>query len=321
MAHTFGRYQPGFCNKNTDDDHDYPFDNGQLSDGDGAFVGFDIGAPALGVPMRALPSHRWHNVMTYCERQWMSSYTYDGIRLRLAAEDALGATPDTAEHAFAEGAVAATAETTLEVNMATGNFINVVATVNLTEGTSEILYVNPVSRGLTPAVGGESNVELRVLRADGGQLQSYPVPVKLNFCADTAEDRAGIVDALIPAHPEARQLELLIAGQVVATFRAGSAVPELSNLRREEVTESAVSLAWDAAAESEGANLTYNVQASTDDGQTWQTVAVGRTSPDVEIDRTQFPPGSRVTVRVIATDGFSNRIADSETFSVDDPQQ
>ena len=64
-------------------------------------------------------------------------------------------------------------------------------------------------------------------------------------------------------------------------------------------------------------NVTYNIQVSTDDGQTWQTVAVGRASPEMTIDRTQFAPGSRVAVRVVATDGFTNNVADSETFTVD----
>ena len=30
--------------------------------------------------MRALPGTAWHDVMTYCDNQWLSSFTYDGIR-------------------------------------------------------------------------------------------------------------------------------------------------------------------------------------------------------------------------------------------------
>jgi len=67
----------------------------------------------------------------------------------------------------------------------------------------------------------------------------------------------------------------------------------------------------------ETSNITYNVQVSTDDRQTWQTVAVGRTSPDASIDRTQFEPGDRVTVRVVATDGFTSTVAETETFSME----
>jgi hypothetical protein len=43
LAHTFGRLHPGFCDGNTRDDPDYPFERGQLSNADGVFVGFDVG--------------------------------------------------------------------------------------------------------------------------------------------------------------------------------------------------------------------------------------------------------------------------------------
>ncbi|MBC7269501.1 MAG: hypothetical protein H5T76_12400 [Streptomyces sp.] len=89
LGHTFGRRHPGFCGESHDDLLNYPFDDGQLGDATHGYVGFDVGDPALGVPMRALPGEQWHDVMTYCARQWLSSYTYDGIRRRLLAEDAL----------------------------------------------------------------------------------------------------------------------------------------------------------------------------------------------------------------------------------------
>ena len=294
LAHTFGRKHPGFCNGNSGDDHKYPFKRGQLSNDDGAFVGLDVGDSALGVPMRALPGKSWHDVMTYCARQWMSSYTFEGIQRRLAREDALGPSP--AE----EDEVAAAS--VLEANMPSGNFVNVVATINLTQRTSTILYVNPVSRVSTPAAAGETNVEIRILGADDQVMETLGVPVKLNTCSDSTTDQIGIVDAVIPWYAGARQLELLIDGQVVDSFGAGTTTPEAF------------------AAEDEGStNVKYNIQSSVDDGQTWQTIAVGQTSPQVDIDRSQFPPGSRVTVRVIATDGFTSKVFNTETFAVDEP--
>jgi hypothetical protein len=328
LAHTFGRLHPGYCDDNTEDDKKFPFDDGKISNKNGAFVGFDVGDPSLGIPMQALPGYIWHDVMTYCQPQWLSSYTYDAIRVRLLAEDALGPAP--APEAFGSDEVGEAPVTAneLEVNMASGDFISVVAEVNMTDGTGKILYVNPVSRALSPASSGAAGFELRVLDAAGQTLGAYPAPVKLNSCADPSEDRTGIVDAVIPASPGARQLELLLEGRVLDTFRAGGgAAPEVSNLRRGEATDSALSFAWDVAAEAaaeggaEASNVKYNVQVSTDEGRTWQTVAVGRDSPDVSIDRTQFAPGARVTVRVIATDGFTSTVADTETFSADEPEE
>ncbi|MFL6333271.1 MAG: hypothetical protein ACJ754_08025 [Pyrinomonadaceae bacterium] len=192
--------------------------------------------------------------------------------------------------------------------MESGDFISVVAEVNLTERTGQILYVNPVSHALTPESSGAAGFELRVLDAAGQTLGAYPAHVKLNSCNDPSEERTGIVDAVIPAHEGARRLELLFEGQVLDTFNAGGGVSPEGSTRRGGVAESA---------EAAPSNVTYNVQVSTDDGQTWQTLSVGRTSPDVTIDRTQFAPGSRVNVRVVATDGFTNTVADGETFTVE----
>jgi len=86
LGHTFGRKHPGFCGETQDDLQNYPFANGQLADSADSFVGFDVGDPAQGLPMTALPGQSWHDVMTYCNYEWLSPYTYRGILNRLIAE-------------------------------------------------------------------------------------------------------------------------------------------------------------------------------------------------------------------------------------------
>ena len=88
LGHTFGRKHPGFCNGNSKDDNSYPFPDGSISDGD-KYVGLDLGDTDKGIRMQALGGSDWHDVMTYCDRQWVSRYTYLGIRQRLLAEDNL----------------------------------------------------------------------------------------------------------------------------------------------------------------------------------------------------------------------------------------
>jgi hypothetical protein len=92
LGHTFGRFHPGFCGESHDDPA-YPFAAGQLANADDAFVGCDVGEASLGLPLVALPGTGWHDVMTYCPTQWLSSYTYQGIRDRLAAEAVLFPVP------------------------------------------------------------------------------------------------------------------------------------------------------------------------------------------------------------------------------------
>lgn len=86
LGHTFGRKHPGFCGESQDDLQNYPFANGQLADSADSFVGFDVGDLVQGLPMTALPGQSWHDVMTYCNFEWLSPYTYRGILDRLIAE-------------------------------------------------------------------------------------------------------------------------------------------------------------------------------------------------------------------------------------------
>jgi hypothetical protein len=87
LGHTFGRVHPGFCGETADDLTNYPYENGQLGGSDASYAGFDVGDDTNGLPMAALPGTQWHDVMTYCDFQWISAYTYQGIRLRLLAEN------------------------------------------------------------------------------------------------------------------------------------------------------------------------------------------------------------------------------------------
>ncbi len=88
LGHTFGRLHPGFCGESMDDLKGYPFPKGELADSDGSFVGFDVGDPVQALPMTALPGQTWTDVMTYCNREWLSPYTYRGILDRLIIEGA-----------------------------------------------------------------------------------------------------------------------------------------------------------------------------------------------------------------------------------------
>jgi hypothetical protein len=93
LGHTFGRKHPGFCGETQDDLDGYPFAGGSLADAEDSFCGFDVGDPLLGVGRSVLPGLDWHDVMTYCDQEWLSPYTYQAIRSRLLAEDALGSLP------------------------------------------------------------------------------------------------------------------------------------------------------------------------------------------------------------------------------------
>ncbi|MEP2781090.1 MAG: hypothetical protein ABJP33_01460 [Pseudoruegeria sp.] len=94
LAHTFGCRHPG-CratptaqpSQGRDPASTFPYALGRLSDGAEGCVGFDVGDPDLGEPMRALPHRTTSDFMTYCDNQWVSKHTYDALFDRLIEED------------------------------------------------------------------------------------------------------------------------------------------------------------------------------------------------------------------------------------------
>jgi hypothetical protein len=87
LAHTFGREHPGYCKQQDKYDIHFPYANGAISDAIQDCMGFDVGDAALSIPMRAYPHEQWCDFMTYCNYQWISKHTFDGIYNRLVAED------------------------------------------------------------------------------------------------------------------------------------------------------------------------------------------------------------------------------------------
>jgi len=297
LGHTFGRKHPGFCGE-THDDPAYPFVAGQLSNADDAYVGFDVGDASFGLAMTALPGTDWHDVMTYCPTQWLSSYTYTGIRTRLVAEDALrpgGGGSGRPDERFPPGfeqpghAVKRT-------------LVSVIAEVNLREETGRIAYVLPVERG-EPKQDPGSPVTIRITGRRGATVGEIPVLVKP--FAEESPDEVGhaLIDAVIAVLPDASAIELYVNGKRVDSVRPSRSAPIMRDVRVRGYDAEGLLLAWNEGTRRDEAHL-YNVQMSDDNGRTWQTVAVGVRERQARIRPENLPKDRRVLFRVQATDGF-----------------
>jgi hypothetical protein len=332
FGHTYGRFHAEFCG--AAGGAPYPFVNGQLSNADGAFVGFDTGDPAQGLPMRALPGTVWHDVMTYCVFQWLSSFTYTGIRDRLIQEEALpgGATLPGGRRGRRG------------VSMSGTGAIHVVAAVNLTRGFGTVRHVTALagvapgrelasarsSRRQTRATRGPS-LALRLYSRGGRGPLEFPVTFIPDACRDAGDDETGVVDVLLPPARNASRLELMLNGSVVDTFVAGATgsvrdirqAPRATRRRAAEADEADPVLTWrpGGAARSRAAagapGPTYTVQISTDDGRTWQTAGFALREPRVTIDRHLIGEADTVRVRVTATNGFESSSTEKKIKATD----
>jgi hypothetical protein len=238
LAHTFGRFHAEFCGAGGG--APYPFDNGQLANADGAFLGYDVGDIANGIPPRALPGTAWHDVMSYCVNQWISSFTYTAIRTRLIAEDALAGAPAPAarrrrgpRRTSGRGGA-----------MPTGGTVHVVATLNVTQQSGELRHVLPVAAvppGQAPLASGRPRrsaragrgpqVALRVFGRSGTLIGEFVAPFIADACREPGDDVTGSIDAFLAGTSAATRLELVLDGTVVDTFIPGAAPGAVANIR------------------------------------------------------------------------------------------
>ena len=312
LGHTFGRFHPGSGCGESSDDPQFPYPNGQLASDDSTYCGFDVGDPAFGIPPAALPGTLWHDVMTYCQRQWLSAYTYDGIRTRLSAEDALAAGPAPGGGGGAPDR--RFPELVAPSSVTSANYVHVVARVNLTRHEGQIRYVHPVSTQQSEITGITGPAILRFRKANGDLLNEYRVPVKLDSDSDKHGEMTGLVDCILVASPEARQVELVIGEKTVDRFQGGGTVKQIKSVKK-LAEPHAMGLSWEHEAVAES-GTSYAVQASTDEGQTWFTVAVGLKTPEFKFDSKQFPGAKRIQIRILATNGFTETVQKTEVFDL-----
>jgi len=147
LAHAFGRGHANFCG--AEDGPSYPYIGGRISpssQGDRAIFGFDT-------LTRAIYSANWHDLMTYCQDQWISDFTYEALLDRFQAKGSPLA-----------GAPSSSAVDRLLVSGAIDPQTQAV--------TLYPLFVIPQAVELAPRVPGPYAIVLRA--AGGSELARYP---------------------------------------------------------------------------------------------------------------------------------------------------
>jgi hypothetical protein len=317
LGHTVGRFHAEFCG--AIGGAAYPFPNGQLSDADEDFVGIDVGDPGLGLPMRVMGGVDSHDVMSYCDDQWLSSFTYGGVYDRLVAENALPA---------GAGGGPAGAGALTGAAGAEQSGMRLVAALNLTDASGTITAVLPdivggdtVASDAASAEAEPYDVTVRVRDTDGQIIDERPVAFQRSTCEDPGDDVTGVVDVLLPTFEGAASIEVLVDGEVVDSYPVGgqaAAVGELVRVGEEaagpgEAPRGALELRWAAPEAPPGQR--YIVQVSDDAGATWRTVAVGLTEAAVTLPPDELT-GDEVTVRILATTGSGTTVVRTDTVPV-----
>ena len=320
LGHTYTRLHPGMCDE-SDDDGGYPYPGGVIGNQIFDKQGFDAGDGALSVAM-ALNDWRdgWSDVMTYCDRQWISDYTYRGI-LRNVCETDVPNCPDhvlftgrSAPRAAARPATHAAARTSLRLSIA--------GTIARTTGR---LTLAPMwlRRGIGLSRRPARSDYAIVLRDRRGRTRArYPFTPKAEefgppLPGSPAQPRTTsslVVDEVVALRAGSARIIITKGGRVLGSRRVSAHAPKVRIRPLTRPTASFVTVRW-RASDADGGRRTYSVLYA-HDGKRFSTVASGLRRSSLRVDLRRLPGGSRARFRVLANDGVRSGSGTSRTLSV-----
>jgi len=243
--------------------------------------------------------------MTSCNQpQWFSAYNYLAVLQRLRAENGL---PNLAQ--LATVGVAGAGSTTHIANEAmVGDFVSIVASVNLSRNTGVIRHINHVARATVPAEQPNQIAAVQLRDKSGKVLQSFPTWVRVDTDIPSGQDQTGLVQVIIPVQTAAAHVDLLLHGKILDTRAISAHAPVVRELKlttrnlgygagQQHV------LTW-IGTDPDRDKLTYLVQLS-DERETWETIAVGLQHTQLALTDQQLRGAPYRRVRVIANDGYN----------------
>jgi hypothetical protein len=276
-GHTFG-------------DPSYPYPDQEI--GTSAYRGFDFGDIGLnGLLIPRVYPNEWHDVMSYSNNQWISDYTYVGIK-------------------NFSGLMAVQPEQT-----AGGDYLQLSGVLFPDEHEAVITQARRwTSLGFTPTPPTPGAYRIRLL--DGsGELAHY------DFTPVVGEDDSVLlVSEFVPFVVGTTRLEITHpgSGDLAWSYDLSANVPVVSNVQLvspPSPVSGPVTLDWDAS-DADGDLLTYDVLYSDDDGVSWQVVGMGLAASTAEIDTAELAGSLQGRFKVIANDGLNQGEGMSAAYNV-----
>ncbi len=191
-------------------------------------------------------------------------------------------------------------------------YVHLIARVDRSNQIGQILYVNPSKAvsSLSSSAANESESFVLVLRSSDGAVLGQVVPeVRYGMCNDGLEAQSGLIQQDVRIPEGTASIDLLYEGKVLDSFRqpasegdaeVAGVIPDLS------VNAGGRGFNVAMSGQSPTDDSTYTIQAKPEGDDFWQTLSVGRKSPDFELDKNQFPGADRVKLRVVKVRGFQN---------------
>lgn len=278
IAHTRGRSHAEFCGAGGGTS--YPYPGGRISPtltGDTAMFGFDI-------TTRAIYGPTWKDMMTYCANQWVSDFTYEGIRNYTVSLGSAGIS-----------SLAATA----------GQVLLVSGSADLEQNTATLGQVALIPQSATLTLPEPGDWRIVLVGAGNADLATYPfAPDELSDGEETPGAPA-IIAEVVPWSVGTVRVEIRRNGQVLATRSVSANAPSVSISAPANGTtlpNGPFQLSW-TGSDPDGDSLTYSVLFSNDAGATWEPIGTALTGTSITLNGAELPGGT-VRLRVVASDGL-----------------
>jgi hypothetical protein len=291
IAHSLGRLHAEFCGAGGGETVPFTHPSGRISpalSGNTAIYGFDI-------TNRTIYPPDWRDVMTYCNNQWVSDFTYEGIRQRFSNIGSF-------QLASAE--------------LQQGSFLLIGGRVELATGNGSLGEIHVLDgTGTNTTTPGEDGWAL-VLVKSAGAPTIYPfTPAKVED--DESPEEPAIFAEMVPWEANTIRIELR-RGATVVDQRVVSANAPTVNVTAPTSGLSAdgpITIRW-TASDLDGDSLTYAVLFSNDNGATWRSVATDLSINELTINTASLPGGAQSRFRVVASDGVLSGQGDSVALDI-----
>ena len=303
IGHLYDRKHPDPGCEDSDDDGSYPFIGGYIGDTFSENQGVDVGDASLSpvAPLAVYDWTTWTDVMTYCDNEWLSSYTYNGILKNLCNGDQPNC-PDRAQLTRAPRA------------KANGPRLGVQGSLDLARDRVELDPMVTLA-GLTLTERPRKGRYAIVLRDDAGKaIRTYPIdPEEISDLP--AGERRATIDEVVPFPRRTERIQITGGGKVLASRRVSEHGP-LVQLRdlKDTTLDEPVKLRW-RSRDRDGDRIFWTVQYAAD-GKSFVTVAAGLRKRNLTVDPATLPGGERARFRIVATDGVLTNVSRSDRVSV-----
>jgi hypothetical protein len=297
LGHTYGRKHAEFCG--AEGGASYPYPGGRISPSlsewaNNTLYGIDR---SLDTPLVITPD--WTDVMTYCDNEWMSDFTYEGIYARMVAEKPVSMAQLQALKAQGVEHLAVFGTIVTQTNLVTlSTFYRVPDAFDVFERD----------------VNGEYHIKL--LNAANSVLADYNFSPRGSVEQD---DPVASISEFVPWITDTQKIVIASATQALVTRTVSANPPTItltSPVNGAILNGVQVSVSW-TASDPDNDPLTYNIDYSTDGGATWQPLSGQLLTTTITLDLTELPGSTQGKFRVWASDGVNTAFAETNgTFTV-----